>query len=72
MKGEKMKKEKFADFLREVVRTAEGDEVVERLDRLVSVQKEVWKLMNNQKELPAELVNEWNNTIRELYPNGHE
>lgn len=67
-----MKKENFADFLREVVRTAEGDEVVERLDRLVSVQKEVWKLMNNQKELPAELVNEWNNTIRELYPNGHE
>lgn len=62
----------FVDFLREIVRTAEGDEVVKKLDRLAQVQKEMWDLMNNQEELPAELVNEWNNTIRELYPKGHE
>lgn len=67
-----MKEKDFADFLREIVRTMEGDEMVEKLDHLVKLQKEMNELMGNQKELPAKLIDEWNGIIRELYPEGRE
>jgi hypothetical protein len=72
-KGETMMDERdFVIFLREIVRMAEGDEMVKKLDRLAQMQKEMFALMNDQKEIPAELVKEWNDIIKELYPEGHD
>lgn len=67
-----MNERDFVSFLREIVRTMEGDGTVEKLDRMAGIQKEVFTLMNDQKELPEELVKEWNNTVRELYPEDRE
>lgn len=64
--------EKLLEFIREMVRNAEGDELVEKLDKLAGIAATIEKHLRSADPIPKEEFDGYNAIVKELYPKKFE
>lgn len=64
--------EKLLEFIRELVRSAEGDNVVDKLDKLADIAIVIEEHLRNADPIPKEEFDGYNAIVKELYPKKFE
>lgn len=68
----KKEQEAFLEFLKELVRTTEGDDVVDKLDKLADIAATIEAHLRDADPLPKEEFDQYNKLVKELYPQKFE